>query len=81
MDLSERIKAWLGHEGMRVTDLAKSVGVTWESAYQWTTGKTQPTHENLEAIVGALGLSLAQFYGPVPVPPKSTKRPSKRKAA
>lgn len=79
--LNERIAAWLAHVGMSVSTLAKRVGVAWESAYQWTTGKTQPTHENLAAIVEVLGISLPQFWGPVPSAPPAKRKAVKRRTA
>lgn len=65
MTLQERIKAWREHRDLSVADMARGVGVAWESAYEWEREST-PKNENLEALVDFFGLTMEQFYGPLP---------------
>ncbi len=54
---------------MSVTQLAhhESVGVSVAAACQWEGDDgTEPTHEHLAGIAAALGLSMGEFWGPIP---------------
>lgn len=66
MQLSARIATWRDERGLSQTDLARHVGVTPAAVNHWEEGKTQPTHENLALIAQALGLSMSEFWGPLP---------------
>lgn len=68
MNLNARIRAWREHLGLRVTDLAKQVGVSTAAVSQWEREEngTAPSHDNLAAIASAFGLSMAEFWGAIP---------------
>lgn len=68
VNLNERIRAWRKHFGVRVTELARQVGVSSAAVSQWERDEhgTQPSHEHLAAIANALGISMAEFWGAVP---------------
>ena len=73
MDLGERIRSWLRIRGMTQKALAKAVGVSPGAVTAWVKGDSPPTMKNLAAVVTALGLSMAEFYGAQPKP--RTRRP------
>lgn len=69
MELGARIKAWLGIRGMSQKALAEAVGVTPAAVTAWVKvgdEATSPTQKNLESIVKALGMTMAEFYGGMP---------------
>lgn len=68
MDLGSRISAWLRIRGMTQKALARSVGVTPGAVTAWVKGESSPTQKNLQGVVDALGLSMAEFYGSMPKP-------------
>lgn len=72
MELHSRIKAWLRAKGMTQKALAAAVGVSQGAVSGWVKGDFPPTQKNLDAIVDALGITMAEFYGDVP-PPKDAK--------
>lgn len=84
MDLGARIAAWRNVTGLSRQELAEAVGVTAAAAYHWEdTGesKTMPSAENLERIAAAFGVTLEQFFGPVPSRrPARVTAPRPRKA-
>lgn len=81
-EMGRRIAAWREFVGKKRSELAEAVRVTPEAVIQWETGDTSPTHANLAALVEALGISLATFWGSVPgSPDKNSRKASKRKAA
>lgn len=69
-DLPERIAAWREHRKLTPGELAKKIGVTAAAVYQWEgTGDSQtvPSTMHLHALVEALDLTMARFYGALPV--------------
>ncbi len=69
MDLASRIASWRKLKGLSQRELAEAVGVSAAAVYQWEgTGESQtsPSQANLEALVEALGLTMARFYGKLP---------------
>ncbi len=68
-DTGKRIAAWRKAKGLSYADLADAVGVTVAAVYQWEGSgghKTRPALVTLEKIVDAFGLTMEQFYGPIP---------------
>ena len=68
-DVHQRIARWADARGKTLQDLADAAGVSVGAVYQWIgTGrhKTKPQLSHLEAIVAELGLTMAEFYGPLP---------------
>lgn len=80
MDFSQRLNDWLAFRGMKQVDLASRVGVSTSAVAQWCTGETKaPTQANQNKICKALGISMAEFWGPIPaIPPAS---PAKARAS
>lgn len=68
MNLGQRIATWRKAKGLSPQDLAKAVGVTPAAVYQWEypKGGTVPRTKTLTAIIDALGITMAEFYGPTP---------------
>ncbi len=46
--------------------LAAAAGVTASAVSYWETGKTQPSQRRLASVVELFGLTMEQFYGPLP---------------
>jgi transcriptional regulator with XRE-family HTH domain len=68
-DLGERIAAWFKVKNISPAEAAKKLEITRAAVYQWIgTGasKTTPSQKNLSALVDLLGISMVEFYGPVP---------------
>ncbi len=69
VDVHERIEEWSRLKGKSFQELADAAGVSVAAVYQWVgtkSTKTKPQLSHLEAIVKELGLTMAQFYGPIP---------------
>lgn len=66
MDVPIRIRSWRKVKDLTQTELAEAAGVTVSAVSYWEAGKTSPKQEHLESVVEALGLTMAQFYGPIP---------------
>ena len=47
-------------------ELAEAVGVVPSALSHWERGSATPTTKHVEAVAKALGLSMAEFYGPLP---------------
>lgn len=79
MDLGERINAWRLAKGLNQKQLAEKSKLSraYISVLE-SDPSLNPSQRVIEAIAGALGLSIADFYGKVP-PPK--KQPKKTRAA
>ena len=74
MKLSERINRWReSRSGLTKAELARKVGVSSAAVAQWESGDTEPTHDSVEAIAKAIGISLPEFWGD---PPKRKARAS-----
>lgn len=54
---------WRKNRGLSQAALARKIGPSAAAVAQWELGATSPTQDNLEALVGALGLTMAEFYG------------------
>jgi transcriptional regulator with XRE-family HTH domain len=71
MELGARIEGWLKALGRTRRELANACGVTTSAVCLWI-GKGEkhvsPSHANLQKIVEFFGLTMEQFYGPVPEP-------------
>lgn len=69
VELGTRIARWRRSKDLTPRQLAEKIGVSAAAVYQWEgTGKshTYPSIQNLEALVCALGLTMARFYGKLP---------------
>jgi transcriptional regulator with XRE-family HTH domain len=73
--LSERIKRWRETREPEITkaELARRVGVSSAAVAQWEGGATEPTHDNVEAIATALGITLSGFWSEPPAPKREAK--------
>ncbi len=75
MDLGERLRTWLQALGVSQQELAEGLGIWPGAVSMWVSPKalaknrrTRPTQEHLESTVEFLGLTMAEFYGPLPIP-------------
>lgn len=69
MHLGQRIRARREHAGKTRTEIGAGVGISATAVAQWESDgdrRTEPTHDNLAAFCALIGISLAEFWGPVP---------------
>jgi len=67
VELSERINRWReSKEGLSQAALAKKIGISPSAVAQWELGQTTPTHDHVEKIAHAVGVSVQEFWGRVP---------------
>lgn len=67
METKSRILAWRESKGYTHTDVAKHCGVTRSAVAQWEmTEATTPSHPHLAKFCDLMGISLAEFWGPLP---------------
>lgn len=66
MDTAARILKWREFVGLSREELAKAVGVSLQAVKYWEDGTHPPTLGNLDKIIGAYGISMAQFWGHYP---------------
>ncbi len=68
MKLNERIKRWReSREGLTKAELARRCGVSPEAVSQWEhPDGTEPTHDSVDKIAAAIGVSLSVFWGEPP---------------
>jgi transcriptional regulator with XRE-family HTH domain len=82
MDLGSRLLTWLRVKGLSQAQLAEKLNVSGTAVTFWCSGRNAPTQKNLELIVEVLGLTLAEFWGPLPeVPAEDTTTSSTTTAA
>jgi transcriptional regulator with XRE-family HTH domain len=63
--LGDRISFFLARAGIKQIDLARRVDVAPSVVTAWVQDASSPRHENLEKLVGALGIDLSTFFGPL----------------
>jgi transcriptional regulator with XRE-family HTH domain len=66
MTLGSRIAAWRKARGFSQGRLADAVEVTRAAVSQWEDNQTSPSQAHLAAVVKKFGLTMEQFYGPLP---------------
>jgi transcriptional regulator with XRE-family HTH domain len=66
MDTATRILKWREFAGLSRAELAKTVDVSLQAVKYWENGAHPPTLANLEKIVSACGISMGEFWGPIP---------------
>lgn len=74
MDLAIRIATWRKHKRLAQRELAVAADVSTSAVCLWETGRCSPSQRHIEAVVGALGVTMARFYGRLPRLPKSPPR-------
>lgn len=76
-----RISDWLRYKGRRPAWLARETRLSTSAIAQIQENKINPSLESLGRIVGALGITMEQFWGDVPAVKRAAKRPKPRKEA
>ena len=64
--LAERITAWREWARVSKADLADALDVSTQTIRNWEKAVHPPTQNHLEHVVTFLGISLSQFWGPLP---------------
>ena len=69
MKLNERITRWRESREITKAELARRTGVSSAAVAQWEDTSpegTEPTHDSVDAIAKAFGISLSEFWGTPP---------------
>lgn len=61
-----RIRRFREVAGLSAKQLADAVGVEPSAVSHWERQAATPTTKHIEAIAKALGLTMPEFYGPLP---------------
>jgi transcriptional regulator with XRE-family HTH domain len=78
MDLPIRIREWRKTRGLSRQAIADALGVSAVAVGHWERGANAPNQDHLHAIVALFGLTLAEFYGPLPE--RAAEEPATSKA-
>jgi transcriptional regulator with XRE-family HTH domain len=62
MTIGDRIRHIRRSAGLRQCDVARAVGVRRETVANWEAGRNEPRKQNRDALMGALGVTEAEFY-------------------
>lgn len=77
MDVGDRIAHWRKARGWTQAELAERVGVSAPAVYQWEGSKKiekiTPSTASIFAVAKACGVTMEQFYGPLPKLPRQAK--------
>lgn len=68
-DRAKRIQFYVTRAGLTQKALATLLDVSEQAVWQWFHGQTSPTLENLARICRVCGITLEQFFGPLPPRP------------
>lgn len=66
MDLGTRIASWRRYKRMTQRELGDLLGLTGQAVSQWERGANGMPTGMLSRLVGAFGLTMVKFYGPIP---------------
>lgn len=74
--LPRRISYWREFSGLTRAKMASGLGLSTEAIRAWEKGVSPPTLENLANAVDLLGVTFAEFWGPIPTASSTKKRGS-----
>lgn len=66
MDINVRLTRWRELKGMTKSALAAAADTTPQAVDRIESGDSMPSLHMLDRLVEAMGLTMAQFYGPLP---------------
>ena len=66
MNISVRLTRWREHKGLSKSALAVAADTTPQAVGRLEAGNSSPSMQMLERIVDALGITMVEFYGPLP---------------
>lgn len=64
--LSERITRWRESRDLTKADLARLLNVSTAAVSLWEQGASSLTLDRVTALADALGITLSEFFGPLP---------------
>ena len=68
MTFGDRLSGWLSARGKSLADIQRATSIDFGTLSRLRSGKRQPREYHVHAIATALGLSMGEFYGPLPTP-------------
>jgi transcriptional regulator with XRE-family HTH domain len=64
--VGDRLSRWLMFKGVRPAALARALVLSRTTISKWMAGTVSPDADRLEAVVKALGITMVDFFGPLP---------------
>jgi transcriptional regulator with XRE-family HTH domain len=64
--VGDRLARWLMFKGKRPADLARALVLSRTTISKWMSNAVSPDADRLEAVVKALGITMLDFFGPLP---------------
>jgi transcriptional regulator with XRE-family HTH domain len=68
IDVGRRVRYFRQRAGLTQVELAQRLSIAQSAISSWERGDN-PTFRNLEACADACGVTLHEFFGPIPDPP------------
>jgi transcriptional regulator with XRE-family HTH domain len=66
MDINVRLTRWREHKEMTKSALAAAADTTPQAVDRIEAGDSMPSLHMLERLVDAMGMTMSEFYGPLP---------------
>lgn len=66
-----RLARWREHRGMSIRSLGAKADVCKSTLQRIEAGHAEPRADLIQRVVAALDITLDEFYGPLPRPPRS----------
>lgn len=73
-----RLRHWREWAYLTRAQVARAIGISREAVMSWESGKSKPTHDNLELFCLAIGITLADFHDRMP--PDGARRADRQEA-
>jgi transcriptional regulator with XRE-family HTH domain len=64
--IGERLSRWLMFKRIKAADLARALSVSRTTTHKWINNQVSPDGDRLESIAKVLGISMVDFFGPLP---------------
>lgn len=72
MTCADRVRWWRERAGLSKAEAARRIGLSDVALGYWESDDTEPTQQNLSKFCDVVGITMAQFWGPLPAPGRVT---------
>jgi len=63
-EITRRVFYWANKAGLSPYQLALRIGVHNSAVYHWKAGRSSPSHESIQSVAQACGVTMEQFWSP-----------------